>query len=252
METEQRGAEPLEAGHDSAEHDSAEHDSAEQESAESTDAEHDSAESAVAEQDSGESTDAEFTDAEPADAGEADAGEASAEPAADLRVVMLMDPGWQPSDDEQPVPPEAVVGGWYIDENGDTERFVANPEYRPSQPGSPTDPVDAALQLVVRGDADGSDLLLVMGDALFGVAVDAEGLAVVAPAPDEMPSLLVTTAPAHRARCDVAGWVEVSAADLAEALPDEGVDVLLNPGAPTSIRIEASAIKGSLGLSGSR
>lgn len=166
------------------------------------------------------------------------------------RIVILIDPTWEPAEEGGAPPLEAVVGGWYVDENGDTERFEPNPHYQPSQPGSPTDPVDAAIQVVVRGDADGSDLLAVMRDGVFGVAVDDEGRAVVAPAPDEVPSLLVTTAPAHRERVNAAGWVEVTVAELAEALPDKGVDVLFNPGAPTSIRIDAGALKGAMDQDG--
>ncbi|SFR29903.1 hypothetical protein SAMN04488564_12318 [Lentzea waywayandensis] len=40
-------------------------------------------------------------------------------------------------------------------------RFRANPDYRPSEAGSPTDPVDATLQLLMRGEVD--------SDALFAV-----------------------------------------------------------------------------------
>lgn len=158
-------------------------------------------------------------------------------------VVVLMDPAWTPTEPGQTPPREVVVGGWYVDENGDIGRFEPNRDYRPTQPGSPTDPVDAAMQVVVRGEADGSGLLAVMRDTVFGVAVDDTGFAVVAPAPDDLPSVLVTTAPAHRERVDVFGWLEVTFDELAEALPDEGIDVLLNPGAPTSMRIDASAVK---------
>ena len=159
--------------------------------------------------------------------------------------IFMLDPAYEaPSDDAQP-PIEAVVGGWYVDEDGVTGMFRPNPDYEPSQPGLPTDPVDAAVQLVVRGDADGDELLDTLGQVLYGVALDEEGNAVVAPAPDDVPSVLVTTAPAHRARVDVPNWVEVTVAELADVLPDEGVDVLLNPGADASIRLLAAVVKES-------
>jgi hypothetical protein len=165
---------------------------------------------------------------------------------AGARWVILVDPAWQPATEGDQPPVEAVVGGWFIDEDGETTRFESNSRYEPSQPGSPTDPVDATMQIVVRGDADGTDLLAVMADSVFDVAVNAEGAAIVAPAPDNVPSVLVTTAPAHQERVNAAGWVELTLAQLAEALPDEGVDVLLNPGAQASLRIQASALKAAV------
>ncbi|MGW1682264.1 hypothetical protein [Saccharopolyspora sp. NPDC002376] len=53
----------------------------------------------------------------------------------------------------------------------------------------------------------------------------------------------MTTAPAHRHRVRVAGWREANAAELAGMLPAEGVDVLINPGAPASMRILAAALR---------
>ncbi|MFI7121987.1 type VII secretion system-associated protein [Amycolatopsis sp. NPDC049868] len=159
------------------------------------------------------------------------------------RLMLLIDPAWQPSEDDEGPPLDAVLGGWSFDEDGGTRWFEPNPDYRPSRPDSPTDPVDAALQAVVRGDADGAQLLAVLRESPLGVALNEEGEVIIAPAPDDVPSVLVTTAPAHRTRCDVAGWAEVGIAELAEVLPDKGIDVLLNPGAPSSLRIEAHWIK---------
>ncbi|MER7016308.1 type VII secretion system-associated protein [Saccharopolyspora sp. NPDC000359] len=157
--------------------------------------------------------------------------------------VFLIDPVWEEQGAGEQPPLEAVVGGWLVEADGTTGRFHANPDYVPSSPDSPTDPVDATLQLVTRGKAEPDALLATLRDAVLGVAVDAEQNPVVAPAPDEVPSVLVTTAPAHRDRVDVEGWHEVTAAELAEVLPDEGVDVLINPGAASSMRILASALR---------
>jgi hypothetical protein len=159
--------------------------------------------------------------------------------------VLLVDPAWRPGDDGEASdpPPEAVVGGWYVEEDGTTGRFSANPDYLPSGPDSPTDPVDAALRLVTRGDASADGVFSAMRDVLLGLGVDADENPVIAPSPDDVPSLLVTTAPVHRAGITVDGWVEVSAAELAAALPDKGPDVLLNPGSAVSMRVLASALK---------
>lgn len=159
------------------------------------------------------------------------------------RWVFLIDPAWQRREESDEPPPEAVVGGWYADSNGEQGRFRPNPAYEPSEPGLPTDPVDAALQLVVSGKADGDELLQATREVILGLAVDDEGYAVVAPAPDDVPSALVATAPRHRERVNAPGWVEVTVEDLAAGLPDEGVDVLLNPGAPASMRLIAGVLK---------
>jgi hypothetical protein len=183
-----------------------------------------------------------------AEAGQA--AEADQQDGADLRDhwIFMLDPAYQAqSRDEQP-PVGAVVGGWYVDDEGVTGLFRPNPDYEPSEPGLPTDPVDAAVQLVVRGDADGEELINTLQQVLYGVALDEEGNPVVAPAPDDVPSVLVTTAPAHRSRVNVESWAEVTMRELAEALPDEGVDVLLNPGAPASMRLLASIVKESVGV----
>jgi hypothetical protein len=157
--------------------------------------------------------------------------------------VFLIDPAWQAVGEEDEPPAEAVVGGWFVEADGTSGYFQPNPDYEPSSPDLPSDPVDAVLQLVVRGEADGDELLEATKEIIFGVAVDEEGVAVVAPAPDDVPSVLATTAPRHRERVDAPGWVEVTVEELADALPGEGVDVLLNPGAPASMRIIADVLK---------
>ncbi|MDA3627910.1 type VII secretion system-associated protein [Saccharopolyspora oryzae] len=166
---------------------------------------------------------------------------------AESRWVFLIDPAWHQQGRNLPRPPrEAVVGGWYVEADGTTGRFRSNPDYAPG-PDSPTDPVDAVLRLAVKGRLRAGELLAVLRDAEFGIAVDDEGAPVVAPAPDGEASILVTTAPAHRDRVRVAGWRDATAAELAEALPDEGVDVLLNPGSTASTRILASALREAVG-----
>lgn len=194
----------------------------------------------------GAAPDPEGADHEPAP-DEAAAKEAKESMEPDLPLtdqwVFLIDPAWQRTEESDEPPPEAVVGGWYADSNGEQGRFRPNAAYEPSEPGLPTDPVDAALQLVVSGKADGDELLQATREVILGVAVDDEGYAVVAPAPDDVPSALVATAPRHRERVNAPGWVEVTVEDLAAGLPNEGVDVLLNPGAPASMRLIAGGLK---------
>lgn len=171
-----------------------------------------------------------------------------AELAGEDQWVFLTDPGWQAAGENDEPPPEAVVGGWFIEADGTKGYFRPNPDYAPSAPDLPTDPVDAVLQLVVHGDADGDQLLEATKEIILGVAVDEEGFALVAPAPDDVPSVLATTAPRHRERVNAPQWREVTIEELAVALPKDGVDVLLNPGAPASMRILAEVLKDFVGV----
>ena len=167
------------------------------------------------------------------------------DPNPEQQWLLLVDPEWQPSsaEDSENPPVEVVVGGWFVDADGAPGRFRPNPAYDPADPDAPTDPVDATLQLVLDQRADAEQLLETTREVVLGVGVDEQGSAVVAPAPDEVPSVLVATAPRHRERVRVHDWVEVTVEELAEALPDEGVDVLLNPGAPASMRLHAPSLR---------
>jgi hypothetical protein len=161
--------------------------------------------------------------------------------------VFLIDPDWKPENEGAQPPMEAIVGGWLTEPDGTTSSFRANPEYQPSGPDAPTDPVDATVRLVTQGRAEAEDLMAVLRDAELAVALDEEETALVVPAPDDVPSVLVTTAPVNqRWVTGVSIWRATSAAELAGALPDEGVDVLINPGAPASIRLIGRVLKEAL------
>jgi len=169
----------------------------------------------------------------------------------DDQWVFLVDPAWQPaavgqSGDGQTPPAEAVVGGWLVTD-GAVGRFEPNPDYEPPTPESATDPVDAALRLMARGEVDAEALFSVVKESEFGVALDEHERPVVAPAPDDVPSLLVTTAPAHRSRVRCEAWRVVNAAELAAMLAEYEVDALINPGAATSTRLLASTIADAAG-----
>jgi hypothetical protein len=68
-------------------------------------------------------------------------------------------------------------------------------------------------------------------------------VALVRPAPDGVPSVLVATSFGHRRVADVPHWADITVRQLARALPAQGVDVLLNPGAPASMRLLADAVR---------
>ncbi|TDD55073.1 type VII secretion system-associated protein [Saccharopolyspora elongata] len=184
--------------------------------------------------------------------GEAPAGPSEETPAGPDQEAwaLVIDPAWQPESDEDEPPNEAVLGSWQIGADGTVSAFQANPDYVPSREDSATDPVDAVLQLVARGDYSGEALLEAMRDALLLIALDDESNAVVTLSPDEVPSVLVATSPVHARRVDVPTWHEITAQALADSLPDEGVDVLLNPGAPMSMRVLASSLKHAMADAG--
>lgn len=151
--------------------------------------------------------------------------------------AFLIDPGWQPENPDDGVPLNVVVGGWLAAADGTLSRFHPNPDYEPSTPGSPTDPVDATLQLVTRGESTSEMLFSVIKESNFTVALDDQDEPLVAPSPDDVPSLLAATAPLHQGRVDTEHWREVTATELAGLLTEREVDLMLNPGAPSSIRL---------------
>jgi hypothetical protein len=153
--------------------------------------------------------------------------------------VFLVDPAWQPAEPDENPPGEAVVGGWLV-VDGEVGRFEPNPDYEPATPDSATDPVDAALRLMAAGEVDAGALFAVIRECEFGVALDEHQRPLIAPAPDNVLSLLVTTAPAHRSRVRAEAWQVVNAEELAALLAEHEVDALVNPGARTSTRLLAS------------
>ncbi|WP_199441884.1 type VII secretion system-associated protein [Umezawaea beigongshangensis] len=162
------------------------------------------------------------------------------------RWAFLIDPAWRPHEEGATPPAEAIVGGWFVTADDRQGRFRPNPAYQPSSPDSPTDPADAAVRLVAGGDASGDDVLTALRQVVLGVAVDEDGDAIVIPSPDDVPSIVVTTAPLHRRTVRVPGWRDALLPEVAAALSESGVDLLVNPGSAASIRLLASAVVESL------
>jgi hypothetical protein len=159
--------------------------------------------------------------------------------------AMLLDPAWQPRfPDEQP-PVQAMAGGWPLDADGNPGKFEPNPGFVPATPTSPTDPIDAVLRLVADGQAPVDEVIPTVRDAMLEVAVSDDGYPLIGPAPDGAPCVAVATAPLHRQRVpSVEHWGTVTAEQLLKLLPSD-TDILLNPGAPGSMRLLASALRDS-------
>ncbi|MFC5287865.1 type VII secretion system-associated protein [Actinokineospora guangxiensis] len=158
-------------------------------------------------------------------------------------LIFLVDNEWRPEEEGQNPPITAMLGAWRVSADGFRGRFQPNPLYLPSTPDSPPDPVDAVLRKLASGEFDPEHLPEVLAEVRYGIALDERGVAVVRPAPDGTPAVLVTTAYAHRDRVDAARWRDVTLVQLADALPATGVHVLVNPGAPHSLLVLADSIR---------
>jgi hypothetical protein len=168
-------------------------------------------------------------------------------------LLLLVDPGFTASPEVPDPPPESIIGAWPMAPDGSTGRFRPNPVHVPSSPDVPSDPVDAVMRLLARGEGDVEELLTVLGEIDLDVALSPEGVALVVPAPDRDPFILATTAPRHHAAVAeavgplVADWRTVSLAEVAAGLPEQGVDLLLNPHGPASVRLAAAAVREAAG-----
>lgn len=155
--------------------------------------------------------------------------------------AVLPDPYWEPQGEGDVPPPEAIVGGWLLDENGNPGPFQPNPDYVPRDEVSPTDPADAVMRLIVDGKATIDELIPVVQDAMLELAVTPDGYPLVGPAPDDTQCVAVATAAVHRARAGGDDWAEVTFQELIDVLPAD-TDILLNPGSPAATLLLADAL----------
>ncbi|MFD9698011.1 type VII secretion system-associated protein [Lentzea sp. NPDC059081] len=155
--------------------------------------------------------------------------------------LLLVDPAWTATAEEPEPPLEAVQGAWTFTATHHG-RFRPSPFYRPSSSDVPLDPVDALMREIAAGQA-ADDLTKLLGEVVLSVALGEDGTAVVGSAPDGTAVVLVATAYGHRDRVNADDWLEVDVRELAAALPERGVEVLLNPGAAASMVVPADVIR---------
>jgi hypothetical protein len=74
--------------------------------------------------------------------------------------LVLVDPGWQETAREVMPPPEVILGGWMIGEDGVPRPFEPNPNYVPTDEALPTDPIDAVLRRSANGDKVGGEEII--------------------------------------------------------------------------------------------
>ncbi|WP_156755233.1 type VII secretion system-associated protein [Actinokineospora pegani] len=158
---------------------------------------------------------------------------------------LLMDPAWRPTAEDDEPPLEAVAGVWSVGEDGALGRFRANPDYRPTDENSPSDPLDAALRLLLHSRAETRHIQLVLRETLVDLAVNPDGRPLVAAAPDGVPCVVVATGQPHRARLTPPAWHRVDLDELVITLPDD-VDVLFNPAGPAPVRLTGDFIRETL------
>ncbi|WP_410611342.1 type VII secretion system-associated protein [Amycolatopsis sp. lyj-109] len=173
-----------------------------------------------------------------------------AEPANEGNVLLLLDSAWVAAEDAQEAPIEVVLGALLMTGEGEPVRFVPNPDYRPSSPDSPLDPLDGALRRLGRGEGEPEHLAGALRYSTLTIAVDEQGIVLVEPAPDGVSVVLIASSPGHENHAKAAGWREVTLAELATALPATGVDVLINPASPVSMRFYADTIRDVVRLEG--
>jgi hypothetical protein len=68
-----------------------------------------------------------------------------------------------------------------------------NPEYVAADEGSPSDPLDAVLRLVLEGRTEAEHIQLILCDTLFDIAMNGDGRALVTRSPDDVPCLVIAT-----------------------------------------------------------
>jgi hypothetical protein len=159
--------------------------------------------------------------------------------------MLLLDSEWSPEAEDDAPPVDMIVGGWLVKGDGAIGQFEPNPDYHPSSPESPTDPVDAAARMAAAGRAYSDVVVLALRDCLTDVAMDEDGAPIVTDAPDGKPCVVIATGAANRRRVGAPSWRQTTAPELVNLLPED-VDVWLNPGGPASMRLFADSVRRSL------
>lgn len=154
--------------------------------------------------------------------------------------MVLVDPHWQSAGCPQAPPPEAIIGGWLLDKEGNPGLFQPNPQYVPAD-DKPSDPVDAVMRLVARGADIGSEIIFAVRDGVVEIGCDADDQPLIGCAPDGAACVVVVTAAVHKRGIDVEHWNPIPGAQLPQIVP-EGVDIMLNPGSPVALQLCTEAL----------
>lgn len=157
--------------------------------------------------------------------------------------LVLTAPGWEPSalSPKRP-PPEALVGGWMVDDNGNVGPFQPNPEYLPADAATPTDPLDAILRLIAGGEQHLVDeFVSMLCHSIVEIGGDEHERPVVAGLSDDGLCIVVVTSQAQKLGVEVSHWYPVLGSDLPEIVPD-GAGILFNPNGDAPLCLVADAL----------
>ncbi|MEV4002596.1 type VII secretion system-associated protein [Actinomadura sp. NPDC049753] len=155
-------------------------------------------------------------------------------------------------DSDDDVPAYGIVGAWSIDEDGKiTNSFKKNPDYRPSPEvlgfPEPTDPLDAAIQLVVAGYGDDSQALAQLRSSEVLVAAGPEGDSgsVWVHEIDGIEGVFTFTSRAQLPKeplLEGGSWRALPARELASSVPDN-VDIVININSPARWKIDSQSLR---------
>ncbi|MFC9434751.1 type VII secretion system-associated protein [Nocardia sp. NPDC057030] len=155
---------------------------------------------------------------------------------------VLVDPNWHADTAGDSPPPEVMVGGWMLDTDDALGPFHPNPQYMPLTDSTPSDPVDAILQLIARGEDRAGEIIPALQNQVVQIACDDSDQPVIGSAPDGVSCALVITAEIHKRRLSVPRWWPVVGKMLPEIVPLEA-DILVNPDGDRQFRLANSALR---------
>lgn len=158
--------------------------------------------------------------------------------------LVLLDPRWAADAPDGNPPASAIMGGWGLDESGAAGPFEPNPDYRPSDAATPTDPIDTVLRRAVAGENVTDRIVPTFRDSIVHIGCDEAGEPLVGPAPDGVTCVPVVTAEVHKQRVGPVHWRKIWGGALADIVPPD-VDILVNPGGPAQFRLVTRALRTS-------
>lgn len=170
------------------------------------------------------------------------------QPDRQTRWLVLTAPGWEPAEAAQQPPPEAIMGGWQIDDDGRSGPFEPNLAYLPADESLPSDPLDAILRQAA-GDASQSDdkrnlirdFIATLRHSVVDIGCDADDRPMLGTS-EGVPCVLIATAAVHRQGVEVDRWRPLVGDKIADVVPAD-VEVLINPGSRASCRLTVAALR---------
>jgi type III secretion system (T3SS) SseB-like protein len=163
--------------------------------------------------------------------------------------IYVIDPAFDPNGE---VPPEGIVGAYPVDDASNIveDGFAPNPRYRPTPRAldlpEPTDAVDDLLQRTATGWAAESALLDALAGSELWLLAGPEGEVFITAGDDGRRTLWLFTDPAHAERSAPGRPLQRLGANAVVSAVPAGVDLEVNPGSATSVRIPQADLAGAV------